>query len=219
MPWYSGPAAARAPRDGRTSAATATWSTSVCPVQTVVRARQRALATAGASGSGAVKVGDEVAVLPVAPYGAACAPSRSATRRSTSRLTRRSRSRSRSRRRRRRRRAARCSRIRATRRAACAQLDAMVVWMGEKPLAPGRVLPRVKHGASVGARELRRGRLPRRPDTLHRANGHGLGLNDIGRAQLHARSRALRRSLREEPLDGRVHPGRSGRPTAPSAPA
>jgi bifunctional enzyme CysN/CysC len=60
-------------------------------------------------------------------------------------------------------------------------LDAMVVWMGEKPLAPGRVYL-AKLGASWVRASCAAVDYRVDPDTLHRANGHGLGLNDIGRA-------------------------------------
>jgi bifunctional enzyme CysN/CysC len=60
-------------------------------------------------------------------------------------------------------------------------LDAMVVWMDEKPLAPGRVYL-ARQGASWGRASCAAIDYRVDPDTLHRSNGHGLGLNDIGRA-------------------------------------
>jgi bifunctional enzyme CysN/CysC len=60
-------------------------------------------------------------------------------------------------------------------------VEAMVVWMSDRPLQPGQVYF-LKQGArwvraSCAAIEYRVN-----PDTLHRADGHSLGLNDIGRA-------------------------------------
>jgi bifunctional enzyme CysN/CysC len=60
-------------------------------------------------------------------------------------------------------------------------LEAMVVWMHEQPLRAGQ-LYLVKHGASWVRASCAEVEYRVDPDTLHRANGDGLGLNDIGRA-------------------------------------
>ena len=61
------------------------------------------------------------------------------------------------------------------------ELEAMVVWTGERPLERGRVY-RIKHGASsVRASCVEVGyRID--PETLHRAGGASLAAGDIGRA-------------------------------------
>ena len=60
-------------------------------------------------------------------------------------------------------------------------LEAMVVWMHEQPLRPGQ-LYLVKHGASWVRASCAEVEYRVDPDTLHRAKGGALGLNDIGRA-------------------------------------
>jgi len=147
------------------------------PVQAVVRASGERW-YGGRIGSGAVKVGDEVAVLPShrrsrvraialgdKALDSACAPlsvalaleddvdvGRGAVLAHPRNLPRG---------------------VRA--------LDAMLVWMDEKPLAPGRVYL-AKLGASWVRASCAAVDYRVDPDTLHRANGRGLGLNDIGRA-------------------------------------
>ena len=92
-------------------------------------------------------------------------------------------------------------------------LDAMVVWMDDKPLAPGRVYS-VKHGASWVRASCAQLDYRVDPDTLHRSNGHGLGLNDIGRAHFtlfeerfvdpYARNRATGAFVIVDPENGRT---------------
>jgi bifunctional enzyme CysN/CysC len=60
-------------------------------------------------------------------------------------------------------------------------LESMVVWMSDKPLRPGQ-LYLLKHGASWVRASCADVTYRVDPDTLHRTNGHALGLNDIGRA-------------------------------------
>jgi bifunctional enzyme CysN/CysC len=92
-------------------------------------------------------------------------------------------------------------------------LDAMVVWMDDKPLAPGRVY-QVKHGASWVRASCAQVDYRVDPDTLHRSNGKGLGLNDIGRAHFtlfeerfvdsYARNRATGAFVLVDPETGRT---------------
>jgi len=60
-------------------------------------------------------------------------------------------------------------------------LESMVVWMNDAPLKPGRGYL-LKHGASWVRASCADVTYRVDPDTLHRADGHALGLNDIGRA-------------------------------------
>jgi bifunctional enzyme CysN/CysC len=60
-------------------------------------------------------------------------------------------------------------------------LDAMVIWLGEAPLAPGRVYL-VKHGASSTRGSCAEVNYRMDADTLHRGGGGELQRNDIGRA-------------------------------------
>jgi bifunctional enzyme CysN/CysC len=60
-------------------------------------------------------------------------------------------------------------------------LESMVVWMSDQALRPGHVYL-LKHGASWVRASCADVIYRVDPDTLHRANGHALGLNDIGRA-------------------------------------
>jgi bifunctional enzyme CysN/CysC len=59
--------------------------------------------------------------------------------------------------------------------------DAMVVWMSEQPLSAGK-LYLLKHGASWVRASCAEVTYRVDPDSLHRAPGDALGLNDIGRA-------------------------------------
>jgi bifunctional enzyme CysN/CysC len=61
------------------------------------------------------------------------------------------------------------------------ELEAMVVWMHEKPLEPGQ-LYLLKHGTKWVRASCSEVGYRVDPDTLHRDSGRTLGLNDIGRA-------------------------------------
>ena len=64
---------------------------------------------------------------------------------------------------------------------AARELEAMVVWMSDQPLSPGRIYL-LKHGAKWVRASCSEVAYRVDPDTLHRDSGHALGLNDIGRA-------------------------------------
>jgi bifunctional enzyme CysN/CysC len=65
---------------------------------------------------------------------------------------------------------------------AARELEAMVVWMAQKPLRAGAVYA-VKHGARWVRASCAEVEYRVDPDTLHRAGGRELGLIDIGRAR------------------------------------
>jgi bifunctional enzyme CysN/CysC len=60
-------------------------------------------------------------------------------------------------------------------------LEAMVVWMAAAPLHPGQTVM-LKHGARWVRASCAQIAYRVNPDTLHRHDGEGLALNDIGRA-------------------------------------
>lgn len=61
-------------------------------------------------------------------------------------------------------------------------VEAMVVWMNDQPLEVGRTYM-VKHGSAVVKGSCADIQYRVDPNTLHREDGKGLGLNDIGRAR------------------------------------
>jgi bifunctional enzyme CysN/CysC len=65
---------------------------------------------------------------------------------------------------------------------AAREVEAMLVWMAEKPLRAGAVYM-LKHGARWVRASCAEVAYRVDPDTLHRGAGHALGLNDIGRAR------------------------------------
>ena len=87
-------------------------------------------------------------------------------------------------------------------------VEAMLVWMDEKPLETGRPY-QLRIGTSVSGASVSELRYAIDVTTLKRVPAGSLGPNEIGRASLVADAHRAARPLRQEPLDGRTSSSRT----------